>query len=168
MMPCPLTRVRFEPVRSAEPPSNSGVAGIRVSNTFWPDCRVAIFGLLSAISCFSTATASPQLSGSFPDIARSKSARWFDVARRLSQARRVPAERSPAVCHIAVRSSGTVNGGAVQPSNCFAAAASAGPSGEPCVPAVPALVGAPRPMMVRQAMSVGLRDRMEADNAAVT
>ena len=88
----PLTRVRFEPVRSAEPPISSGVAGTSASSAFWLDCRVASFGLVSAISCFSAATASCQLSGSLPAITRSNSARWLRgrgaSARRGARRRR--------------------------------------------------------------------------------
>ena len=88
-------------------------------------------------------------------------------ARRLSQARRAPAPRLPTARQRSSRSSGTVNGGSCQPSAAFAPAASWPPSGEPWVAAVPALVGAPRPMMVRQAISVGFFERMAKDSAAL-
>ena len=49
-----------------------------------------------------------------------------------------------------------------------AASISAAPSGAPWEEAVPALVGAEKPMMVRQAMSEGLRLRVAQESAAAT
>ena len=53
---------------------------------------------------------------------------------------------------------GTSNGGEVQPRASRAPLISSAPSGEPCDDDLPALVGAPKPMVVLQAMSVGLSD----------
>ena len=127
-----------------------------------------MFGLLSRIPCFSDATASCQFSGSLPAMARSNSARMELCASRFSQARRAAAPRAPTACQRSSRSSGTVNGGSCQSSAALAPAASSGPSGEPCTAAVPALCGAPSPMMVRHTISVGFFERTAKDNAAAT
>ena len=52
-------------------------------------------------------------------------------------------------------SAGTSKGGEVQPSRSRAALISSAPRGEPWAFSVPALVGAPKPMVVRQAIRVG-------------
>ncbi len=62
-------------------------------------------------------------------------------------------------------SAGTSKAGELQPSFSRAPLISSAPSGEPCEPAVPALVGAPKPMVVRQAIIVGLSDVCAASNA---
>ena len=162
----PFTKVRLEPVRSADPPISSGIAGTSASRHFWLDWRVASFGLLSAKPCFSAATASWKFSGSRPATTRSNSARMLWRARRFSQDRRALAPRPPIACQRCRRSSGMVKGGSCQPSASFAAAASCGPSGEPCTAAVPALCGAPRPMIVPQAIIVGFFERIAKDSAA--
>jgi hypothetical protein len=46
------------------------------------------------------------------------------------------------------------------------AAISSAPSGEPCALLVPALVGAPKPMVVLQAIKVGLSERLAASMAS--
>src|SRR6185369_7646476 len=66
-----------------------------------------------------------------------------------------PAERVPALRQASSTSAGTSNGGYSQPKNSRAPAMSAAPSGEPCALLVPALVGAPQPMVVLAAISVG-------------
>ena len=89
-------------------------------------------------------------------------------ARRFSQARRAPAPAraggTPALQQIV----GHREGRLVPAQRCLAPGASFAPSGEPCTAAVPALVGAPRPMMVRQAISVGFFERTAKDSAAAT
>ena len=50
---------------------------------------------------------------------------------------------------------GSTKGGSLQPSRSRAPAISAAPSGEPCAAAVPALVGAPKAIVVRQAIRFG-------------
>ena len=56
-------------------------------------------------------------------------------------------------------SSGTTNGaGQAQCAFLRAPATSSAPCGSPCALGVPALVGAPKPMVVLQAISVGLSD----------
>ena len=62
-------------------------------------------------------------------------------------------------------SAGISKGGHCQPSFCRAPAISSLPSGEPCTALVPALVGAPKPMVVRAAISVGRSERCAASMA---
>jgi len=161
----PFAIVRFDPVKSADPPTSSGVTGAIASRNRRLAARVASFGRSSARSCFSAATASCQVSGSRPAMTRSNSARWLCRASRFSQDRRATAPRVPTACQRCFRSSGMENGGSVQCSSAFAPAASASPSGEPCAAPVPAFSGAPKPMMVRQAISVGFFDRTAKDKA---
>ncbi len=72
-----------------------------------------------------------------------------------SQACRTAAPRAPASRHSARTSSGTTNGPNSQPSRSLAPLISSAPSGAPCAAAVPALVGAPNAIIVRQAMRLG-------------
>ena len=160
------TLVRLESVRSAEPPTSSGIAGAKAASARWLACRVAIVGRVSAISAFSAAIASCQASGRRPATTRSNSARSGCFASRFSQARRAAVPRLPAAAQRSARSRGTVNGGCCQSSACFAASDSVCPSGLPLQAAVPALFGAAKPMMVRQAISVGFFDRSASDSAA--
>ena len=53
----------------------------------------------------------------------------------------------------------------VQPSFSRAPLISSAPSGEPCADALPALVGAPKPMVVLQAISTGLSDALRLRRA---
>ncbi len=55
-------------------------------------------------------------------------------------------------------SAGITKGGESQSSALRAPAISSAPSGEPCAALVPALVGAPKPMVVLEAISVGRSD----------
>jgi len=61
----------------------------------------------------------------------------------LAHFRRAALPFAPALRQAVKIGSGISNGGAVQPSFSRAPATSSLPSGEPCVAAVPALVGAP-------------------------
>ena len=63
-------------------------------------------------------------------------------------------------------SAGISNGAWVQPSFSRAPLISSAPSGEPCADALPALVGAPKPMVVLQAISTGLSDVCAFSSAA--
>ena len=77
------------------------------------------------------------------------------------------APRDPATRQRSPISSGMSKGAWVQPRAAFAACASAAPKGAPWEEAVPAFVGAEKPMMVRQAISVGFLERTAMDRAAV-
>ena len=155
-------------MRSAEPPTSSGSAGASASSALWLACRVARVGRFSARSALSAAIGSCQFSGKRPAVTRSNSARIGCRARRFNQARRAPAARVPALRHRSANPSGTVKGGSVQPKLRLASRDSRSPSGVPCTAALPALVGAPSPMMVRQAISVGFFDRTAKEMAAAT
>src|SRR5262249_32935401 len=89
------------------------------------------------------------------------------VSSRRDQAANAPAPRVPTARQAARIGSGTTNGGWGQPSLTRAPATSSAPSGEPCVAAVPALVGAPYPITPRQAISVG-RSAVGAGASAVS
>src|SRR3954471_14758884 len=66
--------------------------------------------------------------------------------------------RCPATRQSLRMSSGISNAGAVHPSFSRAPLISSAPSGEPCEEDLPALVGAPKPIVVLQAIIVGLSD----------
>ena len=111
----PLTKVLFEPVRSAEPPIISGMAGKRWSRAE-PECwRVAAAGRDSAAAAMWASMASKAPAGSSPDMARWKSAALAEAARRACQALRVRPPRRPARRQAFTRSSGSSKGGRSQP-----------------------------------------------------
>src|ERR1039458_6132786 len=153
-----LVRVLLEPVRSAEPPIISGNAGIRLSNANSQAVRVAMSFGVAASDCFTACTASENAGfGRSPFIRRSNSARLpaSSAARRLLQSACTPFERSPALRQADRMSAGMSNGAWLQPSVERAPLISSAPSGEPCDDALPALVGAPKPMVVLHAIITG-------------
>ncbi len=157
----PFGRVLLEPVRSADPPTISGTAAVSASSACSEAMRVAIS--LGAAASFSltprTAAASASL-GRSPASRRSNSARRSGAtpASRCSQASLVVRERSPAARQALAMSAGTSKGGQFQPSRSRAPLISSAPSGEPWAFSLPALVGAPKPMTVRQAIRLGRSD----------
>src|SRR5665647_2428903 len=156
-----LVRVLLEPVRSAEPPIISGSAGIRLSSANSQAVRVAIsFGAAASDSFTALTAASSAGFDTSPFMRRVNSACWLlsSAAKRLFQSACAPFERSPALRHWLRISAGTSNGAAVQPSASRAPLISSAPSGEPCEDDLPALVGAPKPMVVLQAIMVGRSD----------
>ena len=66
--------VRFDPVRSAEPPTSSGRSGFRLSSTFCEALRVAIVSALRCVSAISARTWSSKPAGSSPATRRWNSA----------------------------------------------------------------------------------------------
>ena len=164
----PFTLVLLLPVRSALPPTISGTAGTRASSAFWLLARVASLGLASACCARSAASGSCQASGRRPAMARSNSACCGWRARRFSQLRRVPAPRRPATSQGSLIPAGISKGANSHPIAALAPAASVLPSGLPCTPPVPALLGAAKPMMVLQAISVGFLLRVAQAMAAAT
>src|ERR1035437_332981 len=154
-----LVRVLLEPVRSAEPPIISGSAGIRLSSANSQAVRVAIsFGVAARLSLTARTASAKAGFGRSPFMRRSNSARFpaSSAARRVLQSACAPFERSPALRQADRMSAGMSNGAWVQPSFSRAPLISSAPSGEPCDDALPALVGAPKPMVVLHAISTGL------------
>ena len=102
---------------------------------------------------------SSKLAGSLPAMRRSNSRVGRPMRQtRFSQSARGAAPRVPASRQADMMSSGITKGGESQFSAWRVAAISSSPSGEPCAALVPALVGAPKPMVVLAAISVGLSD----------
>src|ERR1044071_5630381 len=66
--------VRFEPVRSAEPPTSSGSIGFNTSSTFWEAFRVGIVSALPFSSSTKEAILLSNSGGRFPATRRSNSA----------------------------------------------------------------------------------------------
>src|SRR5882757_4294474 len=108
-----------------------------------------------------------KLDGSLPLSRRSNSAFSFGsaLARRPSQSVRALTLPLPAVRQASRISAGISKGDDSQLKNLRAPAISSGPSGEPCALLVPALVGAPKPMVVLQAIIVGLSEWRAASMA---
>ena len=120
----PLTMVLLEPVRSAEPPTISGIAGTS-SASAEPECwRVAAAGFSASALAMWASTAAKAASGRSPAMARSKSPLIFEAASLASQALRTLAPLRPAARQGFNTSSGTVNGSAAQPIAARAAAIS--------------------------------------------
>ena len=163
----PLARVLFEPVRSAEPPIISGSVAVSASSVSSEAARVArSFGACASF-CLSSLTAGARRSATSPRRRRANSARrcGSSAATRCSQASRAGRLRSPAARHCARMSAGISNGGADQLSLCRAAAISSAPSGAPWLFSVPPLFGAPKPIVVRQAISDGRSESLATSMA---
>src|SRR5258706_9761929 len=156
-----LVLVLLEPVRSAEPPSISGIAGTKVPSANSDAVREAISFGASASVFFTACTASVSLAVAIsPRMRRSNSARLpaSSAASFFFQAACASCERLPALRQLSRMSAGTSNGAALQPSALRAPAISSAPSGEPCGDDLPALVGGRKPIVVLQAISLGLFD----------
>jgi hypothetical protein len=97
----------------------------------------------------------PKPAGSRPSIRRNRSSPASLAASRSRHAACAPALRRPASRQAATISSGISNGSLSQTSCFLAAATSSSPKAAPCVAEVPCLLGAPQPMIVRQAISDG-------------
>ena len=150
-------------MRSAEPPSNSGMAGPSASRTFCEALRVARL----------SASALHRGEQVLEDrrVVRCRAGRWCGVAARgrardgrgdsLRSARSTsPAcrDRGALASHESRTSSGTSNGGCVPAQRLARRRRSpSAPSGSPCALAVPAVFGAPLPIAVLQQISVGRR-----------
>ncbi len=130
--------------------------------------RLAISFGVAASDFFTDCTAAPSASGSLPERRRSKSARLSaaSACTRCDQAACAACPRLPAARQNPRASAGTSNGASDQPSALRAPVISSAPSGEPCDEALPALVGAPKPMVVRQAIIDGRSDVCAASSAA--
>lgn len=151
--------VLFEPVRSAEPPMVSGTAPLITSSAISDDLRVATF------ACRRRASSCSRRSRH-----RSSAARHRVAALELAALGSVGTGRTdfPGGAGLHARCAGGTPGvddiggnledGESQPKNFRAPAISSAPSGEPCALLVPALVRAPKPMVVLQAIIVGLSE----------
>src|SRR5476649_2370941 len=164
-----LVRVLLEPVKSAEPPIISGSAGIRLSSANSQAVRVAISFGDAASDSFTARTAAVSAAfGRSPFMRRSNSARFApsSAASFLLQSACADFERAPAVRQAERMSAGISNGAEVQPNALRAPAISSAPKGEPCDDDLPALVGAPKPMVVLQAISTGRSEACAFSNVA--
>ena len=125
------------------------------------------FGSAASFS-FAPRTASASTNGRSPLIRRANSPRFStgSAARRSSHALCADFERCPAARHQFSTSAGISNGAYDQPSVSRAPLISSAPSGEPCDDDLPALVGAPKPMVVLHAIIVGLPDVLAFSIAA--
>src|ERR1700681_1301454 len=99
----PFALVLFEGVRSAEPPSNSGIAAARWSSTAPLAERVAISLPLAMNSARAAAIAFCQSAGNFPSLRRTNSERSSAGAAltRSAQARRALRPFAPISRHLA-------------------------------------------------------------------
>src|SRR3981081_1302921 len=155
-----LALLLLEPVRSAEPATNSGIAGTIASIVDSDDLRVAIFCGVSSNAFLWALNAFARAAGRSCRKRRSNSARLRadSVAKRASHSVRAAAPRAPASRQLFNASDGTENGSSEMPSFSLAPLSSSAPSASPCTLAVPALVGAPKPIVVLQAIIEGLLD----------
>ena len=145
----------LEPVRSAEPPIVSGSAAFTAPSARCDACLVASLGGSASRPALYSAIAASKPAGSAPLARRSNSARSGLASSRACHASRAALPLAPASRQAAAISFGMMKGAWDQPSASRAAATSSAPSGAPCEAAVPALVGAPSAMVVRQETSDG-------------
>ena len=111
-----------------------------------------------SVECFSLKfrKGASQFSGSVPEITRSNSSFRSDSFNRLRQASILALFIDPTLRHALPIASGISKAGCGQLSDSRVAVISSSPSGAPCVAAVPALFGDPKPIVVLQATSDGL------------
>ena len=149
----------MEPVRSAEPPIISGSATVSVvEREFGRRRGWRCLSAPRASCCFTRGDRRRELAGKLAARGGARTRRACRVERGEAL---FPGQRAPA-CRVRRRRAmrrgcprGISNGGAVQPSFCRAGAISSAPSGEPWAFSVPPLFGAPKPIVVRQAISDG-------------
>src|SRR5574340_887467 len=156
----PVQLVRLEPVRSAEPPRNSGSAGTRALMAFCEALRVAMVSPFSTILAIASAACAVQLAGSSPLMRRSNSATSLEKTALYSATLLLHSFSRPAplvrASHASYTCLGISNGGYFQPMCSRVAATSSLPSAAPCTSWVSALFGEPMPMTVLQQIRVGL------------
>ncbi len=140
--------------------TSSGTAGARISSAASDALRVAMETSTPARRRFSAATVSAKAVGRRPSRRRRNSSRLAGaIASTLArQSACALAPRAPASRQAARRSAGISNGACGQFSAALVPASSSAPSGSPCALALPARVGAPKPITVLQAISVGLSE----------
>ena len=106
--------------------------------------------------CLKSRKETSQFSGSVPEITRSNSSFRPDSFNRLRQASILALFIEPILRQALPIPSGISKTGCGQLSASRVAVISSSPSGAPCVAAVPALFGDPKPIIVLQAISDGL------------
>jgi len=106
-----LVIVRFECVRSAEPPSVVSIEALIPSSAISEALRDATFGASATSSALKAAMRAVKSAGRSPDIAALNRARSGCSRRRSSHAKRSPRDLSPAARHAANTSAGISNGG---------------------------------------------------------
>ena len=116
------------------------------------------FGVAASFSFTARMAASSACCGISPRMRRSNSARLRHRARRAasSSPRAAACERAPAARQASRISAGTSNGADVQPSFLRAPAISSAPRASRAISPMPAFFGAPKPIVVLQAISDGL------------
>src|SRR3954447_4804794 len=141
-----LALLLLEPVRSAEPATNSkGIAAAITSIAASDDFRLATLSGLSSSDFLYDLKDLASEAGRSCRNRRSNSARLRlpSSANRASQSLRAAAPREPTSRQLFSTSSGTENGSSEIPSFSLAPFSSSAPNASPCAFAVPALVGAP-------------------------
>src|SRR5271157_3519525 len=115
MVTQPFQFVRLDPVKSAEPPKNSGRNGANALITFCDDLRVATGSVTAAAAAIAASAFAAKSAGGAPETRRRNSAASAGKARAYSAK---PASHSAWRCAPAARASqaarisaGTSNGG---------------------------------------------------------
>ena len=141
-----LVSVPLEPVRSAEPPTSPGTTGSSFSRTFCEDCRVASLAFSRVKSALSSVDRRDDGAPHFiVDRIGEPGARFrIEPLRGLRPSRH---RRRGGACRQRASWRGSASASrrvdAAKASFSRAPLTSSSPSGEPCVAAVPALLGAP-------------------------
>ncbi len=143
--PQPGKSVRFEPVRSALPPSISGTFGASSASAFCEALREAIVSRDWPNSAIAASSVSSKSRGRSPAMRRSNSLARSGCSRGRRQiARATPLRarrRAPARSIARAASSGISKGGCGQSSASRVLRISSAPSGSPCALAVPGPAG---------------------------
>ena len=152
--------VLFDPVRSAEPPTNSGIWEEIWLITISEDWRVALAIFLFEQSFLNSFKILLIFDGSFPLILLTYS--FLEVPFILLvldfHFLYLPIERVPAINHSLLILSGISNGLYSQFNWAFVSSISSRPKGAPWADDLPCLFGEPKPILVLQAINVGLLD----------
>ncbi len=129
----PLTKVLLEPVRSAEPPTRSGLDGANWSSAAPEAARVASAGGASSTLAMWASSLAKAWAGSSPFMARSNSSFSAELNSRAAQRLRTVVPRPPTLRQAATSVSGRTKGSCAQSSFSRVAAISTLPSALPWV-----------------------------------
>jgi hypothetical protein len=163
-----LVRVLLEGVRSAEPRTSSGITGVIASRASSLALRVAIFSGFARRARLQGRDGRGQRLRQLA-MHPARELRFpvgASASTRSVHASRSAAPRPPASRQADRMGCGTSKGAAVQPIAAFAPASSSPPNGSPCAFDVPAFFGAPKPIVVRQAMRLGRSEACARSRAA--